>query len=170
MSAQIVKKCAVAVVLAIAATLPQFPLLKTSPEGLRLIADAEGCELSPYRCSAGVLTNGIGHTAGVVPGKVITERIAASNLVSDVLLVEKRLTACLTVMPPRHVWDALVSISFNVGTGAICRSTLVVFINRHQWWQACHQLPRWVYVNGVINAGLERRRAREMAWCLTGTE
>lgn len=33
---------------------------------------------------------------------------------------------------------------------------------------ACHQLPRWVYVKGVFNQGLDNRRAREMAWCLKG--
>lgn len=67
-----------------------------------------------------------------------------------------------------RVYDALVSFAFNVGTGAACRSTLVSFIKRKQWPQACNQLTRWVYVNGVKNAGLENRRAREKAWCLKG--
>lgn len=168
MNAPIVKRCAVGVVLALAALLPDYKLLHTSPEGLALIADAEGCRLTPYQCSAGVWTSGIGHTAGVNPGNTISERQAASNLVSDVLLVEKRLAGCLSVMPPQHVYDALVSVGFNVGTGAICRSTMVSFINRQQWWQACNQLPRWVYVNGVKSAGLENRREREQAWCLKG--
>ncbi|WP_139153973.1 glycoside hydrolase family protein, partial [Enterobacter hormaechei] len=39
---------------------------------------------------------------------------------------------------------------------------------RHQWWQACDQLTRWVYVNGSINKGLENRRERERAYCLKG--
>ncbi|RFU89012.1 MULTISPECIES: lysozyme [Citrobacter] len=168
MSAQIVKRCLIGVVLALAALVPDYKLLRTSPQGLELIADFEGCRLAPYQCSAGVWTNGVGHTAGVKPGSVITEHQAASNLVSDVLLVEKRLAACLLVAPPQHVYDALVSIGFNVGTGAICRSTMVSFINRQQWWQACDQLPRWVYVNGVRSAGLEKRRERERAWCLKG--
>lgn len=30
------------------------------------------------------------------------------------------------------------------------------------------RLPRWVYVKGVFNQGLDNRRAREMAWCLQG--
>lgn len=168
MNTQIVKRCLVGVVLAMAAMLPDYQLLRISPQGLALIADAEGCRLAPYQCSAGVWTSGIGHTAGVKPGKAITERQAADNLISDVLLVEKRLDACLSVRPPQNVWDALVSLGFNVGTGAICRSTMVSFINRQQWWQACHQLPRWIYVNGVMSAGLENRRGREMAWCLKG--
>ncbi|HAT4396962.1 lysozyme [Citrobacter freundii] len=169
MNPSIVKRCLVGAVLAIAATLPGFQSLKTSVEGLKLIADYEGCRLQPYQCSAGVWTDGIGNTSGVVPGKTITERQAAQGLINNVLLTENRLEACLTVKPPQHVYDALVSIGFNVGTGAICRSTMVSYINRQQWWQACNQLPRWIYVNGVKNKGLENRRAREMAWCLKGT-
>ena len=164
----IIKRCSAAGVLALAVLMPDFRLLYTSPEGLALIADLEGCRLSPYRCSAGVLTSGIGHTSGVVPGREITEREAAANLVADVMNVEKRLAVCAPVEMPPRVYDALVSFAFNVGTGAACRSTLVSFIKRKQWPQACNQLTRWVYVNGVKNAGLENRRAREKAWCLKG--
>lgn len=168
MNAQIVKRCLVGVVLALAALLPDYKLLHTSPQGLELIADFEGCRLTPYQCNAGVWTSGIGHTAGVKLGKTITEHQAASNLVSDVLAVERRLAICVPVDMPQPVYDAVVSIAFNVGTGAICRSTMVAFIKRHQWWQVCDQFPRWVYVNGVRSAGLENRRTRERAWCMKG--
>lgn len=164
----IVKRCSVAAVLALAALVPDFRLLHTSPEGLALIADLEGCRLRPYQCSAGVWTSGIGHTAGVAPRRDITEREAAANLVADVLNTERRLASCAPVKMPQPVYDALVSFAFNVGTGAACRSTLVSFINRQQWAQACDQLSRWVYVSGVKNKGLENRRARERAWCLKG--
>lgn len=67
MNPSIVKRCLVGAVLAIAATLPGFQSLHTSVEGLKLIADYEGCRLQPYQCSAGVWTDGIGNTSGVVP-------------------------------------------------------------------------------------------------------
>jgi len=76
----VIKRCSVAAVLALAVLLPDFRLLQTSPEGLALIGDLEGCRLRPYQCSAGVWTSGIGHTAGVVPKGDITERQAATNL------------------------------------------------------------------------------------------
>ncbi len=41
------KRCSVAAILTLAALLPQFNTLKTSEQGLRLIADFEGCRLSP---------------------------------------------------------------------------------------------------------------------------
>lgn len=168
MQPSIVRRCAVAAVLAIAALLPQTQTLKTSAAGLTLIADFEGCRLSAYQCSAGVWTNGIGHTAGVKPQTHISERQAAVNLVEDVMRVEKGIARCMPVAMPQPVYDAVVSFAFNVGVTAACKSTLSFFINKGQWRDACEQLPRWVFVNGVRVAGLERRRANELAYCLRG--
>ncbi len=168
MQPSIVRRCAVAAVLAIAALLPQTPTLKTSAAGLALIADFEGCRLSAYQCSAGVWTNGIGHTAGVKPQTHISERQAAVNLVEDVMRVEKGIARCMPVAMPQPVYDAVVSFAFNVGVTAACKSTLAFFINKGQWRDACEQLPRWVFVNGVRVTGLERRRANELAYCLRG--
>lgn len=111
----IIKRCSVAAVLALAALVPDFRLLNTSPEGLALIADLEGCRLTPYQCSAGVWTSGIGHTAGVVPKGDITEQRAAENLIADVLNVEQRLAVCVPVDMPPRVYNSLVSFAFNVG-------------------------------------------------------
>ncbi|MDN4629116.1 lysozyme [Erwinia sp. PsM31] len=161
------KHCAVLAVLAIATLLPQFNTLKISDGGLALIADAEGCRTSPYQCSAGVWTNGIGHTAGVTPQSHVSERQAAVNLVYDVMRVERGIDACMPAMP-QPVYDAVVSFGFNVGVRAACTSTLAGFVRHGEWQRACLQLDRWVYVNGVRNAGLENRRQREKAWCLKG--
>jgi len=160
----------VAAVLLLAALVPDFRLLNTSQDGLALLADLEGCRLRPYQCSAGVWTSGIGHTAGVTPARDITEREAAINLVADVLGTERRLAVCAPVEMPQHVYDAVVSFAFNVGTGAACRSTLVYFLNEKKWKQACDQLPRWVYVRGVKSTGLENRRQRERKYCLKGAQ
>lgn len=168
MNLQTVKRCAVGVVLALAATLPGFQQLHTSVEGLKLIADYEGCRLQPYQCSAGVWTDGIGNTRGVVPGKTITERQAAGNFITNVLRVEAALARCVAVSMPQQVYDALVSLAFNVGTGNACGSTMVALLKQGRWREACGQLPRWVYVKGLFNQGLDNRRQREMAWCLRG--
>jgi lysozyme len=160
----------VAAVLLLAVLVPDFRLLHTSQDGLALLADLEGCRLRPYQCSAGVWTSGIGHTAGVTPVRDITEREAATNLVADVLGTERRLAVCAPVDMPQHVYDAVVSFAFNVGTGAACRSTLVYFLNEKKWKQACDQLPRWVYVRGVKSTGLENRRQREREYCRKGAQ
>ncbi|EAZ5991683.1 lysozyme [Salmonella enterica] len=166
----IVKRCSVAAVVALAALMPDFRLLHTSRDGLALLADLEGCRLRPYQCSAGVWTSGIGHTAGVMPKHDITEKDAAKNLIADVLNTERRLAACAPVDMPPQVYDAVVSFAFNVGTGAACKSTLAYFLNQKKWKQACDQLPRWVYIDGVKNTGLENRRKRERDYCIKGVK
>lgn len=171
MNPSIVKRCLVGTVLAIAATLPGFQQLHTSVEGLKLIADYEGCRLQPYQCSAGVWTDGIGNTSGVIPGKTITERQAAEGLISNVLRVERVLERCVKQQPPQKVYDAVVSFAFNVGTGNACSSTLVKLLNQRRWADACRQLPRWVYVKGVFNQGLDRCSAqsdRSCGYCTGG--
>ena len=168
MNASILKKCSAAVVLGLMFLLPGYLSISTSVEGLKLIADFEGCQLAPYQCSAGVWTSGIGHTAGVAPTGQITEQQAAENLLADIKNVEKGLQACMPVDMPQPVYDAVVAFTFNVGVHASCNSTLAFFIKKHQWRDACEQLPRWVFVNGVRTAGLERRRAAERALCLKG--
>lgn len=168
MNLQTVKRCAVGAVLAIATTLPGFQQLHTSVEGLKLIADYEGCRLSPYKCDADKWTDGIGNTVGVVPGKTITERQAAGTFIANVLRTEKALSRCIFTTAPQPVYDATVSLAFNVGTGNACSSTMVKLLNQERWRDACDQLPRWVYVKGVFNQGLDNRRVRELAWCLKG--
>lgn len=162
------KKCAVLVVLALAVSLPSFTTLHLSSEGLRLLANAEGCRTSPYQCSAGVWTNGIGHTRGVTPATEVNERQVAVNLIDDIQRVESGIARCMPVAMPQGVYDATVSFAFNVGVGAVCRSTYARLINQQQWQGACDQLMRWVYVAGERNQGIETRRAAERALCLKG--
>ncbi|MGV8925256.1 MAG: lysozyme [Ewingella sp.] len=168
MTPSIVKRCLVAVILGLVALLPQTAGLHTSEQGLRLIADFEGCRLSAYQCSANVWTIGIGHTEGVTARTQITEYQAAVNLVADIQRVERGIARCMAISMPQEVYDAVVSFAFNVGVKAACGSTLAFFINKAHWRSACEQLPRWVFVKGVRSAGLERRRANERAYCLNG--
>lgn len=165
---QTAKRCAVVAVLAIAALLPQFKTLKTSDDGLALIANAEGCRTSPYQCSAGVWTNGIGHTEGVTPRSQVSERQAAVNLVYDVMRVERGIDGCMMAEMPQRVYDAAVSFAFNVGVRAACGSTFARYIRQQHWLSACNELRRWVFVKGEKNRGLENRRAAETAYCLRG--
>ncbi|WP_448309543.1 lysozyme [Pantoea sp. PGP6] len=165
---QTAKRCGVAAVLVLAALLPQFKTLKTSEAGLALIANAEGCRTSPYQCSAGVWTNGIGHTEGVTPHSQVSERQAAVNLVYDVMRVERGIDVCMRSDMPQPVYDAAVSFAFNVGVNAACKSTFTRYINVQHWRHACNELKRWVFVKGVKNRGLENRRAIETAYCLRG--
>ncbi|MNH07016.1 Lysozyme RrrD [compost metagenome] len=164
----IVKRCVAATILAIAMLIPQFEQVKTSENGLKLITDFEGCRLSPYQCDAGVWTQGVGHTAGVIPGATITEEKAAADFLTDVRRIEQGVASCIPQALPQEIYDAVIAFAFNVGVNAACGSTLAYFLNQHLWQQACDQLPRWIYINGKKSKGLERRRAEERKLCLKG--
>ena len=59
--------------------------MKISIEGLALIKKFEGLELEAYRCAAGVLTMGYGHTKGVTEGQKITKAEADELLVHELV-------------------------------------------------------------------------------------
>ena len=56
-----------------------------------------------------------------------------------------------------------MSLAFNAGTGNGCSSKMVKLLNQSRWREACYQLPRWVYVKGMFDQGLDNRRVRELA-------
>ncbi|WP_163435456.1 glycoside hydrolase family protein, partial [Escherichia coli] len=88
------------------------------------------CRLSPYQCSAGVWTQGIGHTADVIPGKTIDERQAAVGLVDDVRRTERGMAACLPHTLSQQTKEAVIAFAFNVGISAACHSTLVALLQQ----------------------------------------
>ena len=58
---------------------------------------------------------GIGHTAGVIPDKMIDERKAAVDLVDDVRRTERGMAACLPHTLSQQTYDAVIAFAFNVG-------------------------------------------------------
>ena len=64
-------------------------------------------------------------------------------------------------------FSALVSFTFNLGAGALQRSTLRMKLNRGEVQGAADEFPKWLIAGGRILAGLVRRRAAERALFLS---
>lgn len=132
-----------------------------------IIAPREGRELVPYKDIVGVWTVCEGVTGkAVIPGRQYTDAECDKLLQTEVGKHYAGLAACINVPVQIHEMAALVSWTYNVGTGAACGSTLVRQLNAGQpatTW--CAQLDRWVYAGGKRVRGLERRRAQERAIC-----
>lgn len=80
---------------------------------------------------------------------------------------EARLRQCLGNTPlHQHEYDAVVSWTYNVGSGAACSSTLVRKLRARDYEGACDELLKWKYVAGRELRGLLLRRERERAQCL----
>jgi lysozyme len=136
---------------------------RLSREGLDLIKSFEGLELKAYHDAVGVLTIGYGSTgAHVKPGMVITEAQAEELLRKDVSRFEVAVRK-LCPLTTQAQYDALVSLSFNIGESALKESTLRRLHNEGKYADAAAQFARWNKAGGKEMAGLTRRRAAEAA-------
>lgn len=137
-------------------------LLRTSDAGIALIKRFESFCATVYRCPAGKPTIGYGHV--VLPGEqfgTITEADAIDLLRRDLAVAEAAVRRLISVPLTQSQFDALVSFTFNVGEGALEKSTLRRRINEGNWALAKHELLRWVYADGKKLKGLVVRREEE---------
>ena len=140
-------------------------MMKINDEGLELIKLFEGLRLKAYKCPAGVLTIGYGHTGkDVKPGMVITEEQAEELLRQDLERFEEGVENLVEVELNENQFSALVSLAYNIGLGNFKRSTLLKLINKgnQNELEAVHsQFKRWVWAGSQILPGLQRRREAE---------
>ena len=136
--------------------------MKTSPKGIALIKEFEGLRLKAYKCPGGVWTIGYGHTDGVRPGMVISERQAEDFLKAELIAFEKYLND-LRLAINQNQFDALISFIYNVGTGNFSSSTMLRKVKANPLDNSImDESLRWVYSKGRVLPGLQRRRLAEM--------
>ncbi len=129
--------------------------MKINNAGLELIKSFEGCRLKAYRCPAGVLTIGWGHTGGVKEGQVITQAQADEYLKKDLVKFEKAvddLGQCFN----ENQFSALVSFAYNCGPQNLNK----LCIGRNPS-EISEKILLYNKANGKTLAGLERRRKAE---------
>lgn len=144
--------------------------IRTSEKGLLLIGNAEGCMQKPYQCPADVLTVGIGTTDAVERidrNKIYTLQEVAELYTKGIKQAEKCVNTYANGQAmPQGEFDALTSITFNVGCGRLKNSTLFKMARKGYSKAMCGQFERWIYANGVPLKGLIERRQKEKALCL----
>lgn len=138
--------------------------MKISKRGLDLIKSFEGCRLSAYRDSVGVLTIGYGHTRGVAEGMMISQERADALLLEDIDRYERNVMSWNYLYNwSQNEFDALVSFAFNIGsidqlTGLGKRDKSVI----------ADKMLMYCHAGGYTLAGLKRRREAERALFLDG--
>ena len=112
-------------------------------------------------------TLGFGDAQGVKLGDRTDPVRALIRLNAQAEVFQREMRACIGDVPlhPQE-WDAYVSLTFNIGSGAFCRSTLVQKLRAGDYAGACDQILRWDRFNGKPLAGLTKRRAAEHAQCV----
>ena len=135
--------------------------MKISNEGLALIKKFEGCELTAYKCAAGVWTIGYGHIKDVYEGQTITQSEAESMLQHEMEEYEGYINSSVTVPLTQNQFDALVSWVFNLGAGNLRASTLLKVVNLSDMECVPAQIKIWNKAGGKVLDGLIRRREAE---------
>lgn len=135
--------------------------MQCNAAGLRIIKAFEGFSATKYLCPAGYWTIGFGHLVSENEAAVVTVEEAESLLREDVRLAERAVARLVTVPLSSNQFSALVSFTFNLGAGALQRSTLRAMLNREEYEDAEGQFQYWVYGGGRKLPGLVRRRAAE---------
>jgi lysozyme len=132
--------------------------------GRALIQSFEECKLASYQDQHGVWTIGWGHTGPYIgPGMTCTQSEADTWFASDVLWAVEGVRRYTDVPLNQNQFDALTSFVFNVGVGGEEHSTLCKDLNASDYAGAAAQFLRWDHINGVVSAGLLRRRQAEQA-------
>lgn len=135
-------------------------------EGKLLIKEYEKCKLTSYLCPAKKWTIGWGNTfyesgEPVRSGQTITQE-RADRLFNNILLrFQTEVRQVLKVELNENQFSALLSFTWNVGTGNLRSSTLLKLINQGDFDKASGQFERWVYSGKKKLKGLERRRESE---------
>ncbi|MAA99981.1 MAG: hypothetical protein CMN87_14590 [Stappia sp.] len=137
-----------------------------------LIGGFEGLRTTAYLDPVGIPTVCYGETRGVKLGDRHTAEECQAMLGDALIEFEQDMRACLDRPDeiPDGPYTAFLSLSYNIGAGAFCRSTLVRLANAGDLRGACNQLPRWNRAGGRVLKGLVNRRAKEREICLAGLD
>ncbi len=136
---------------------------QVTEDGLRLIRRFEGFSALPYLCPAGYLTVGYGHLVRNPQAfkQPITEDEATEMLVVDIETTARAVLRLISVSLTDGQFDALVSFTFNLGAGALQRSTLRRKVNREDHDDVPTEFAKWIWAGGKKQKGLIRRREAE---------
>lgn len=141
--------------------------MEINKAGKDLIKRFEGCKLKAYKCPANVFTIGYGNTfyedgTKVKEGDVITQE-RADELFDIIINDFARMTDALVKSDvTENNFAAIVSFTFNVGTGNLKKSTLLKKVNANPKDPSIRaEFMKWTRANNVVLKGLVRRREAE---------
>lgn len=141
-------------------------------DGIKFISKFEGFSPTIYICPAGWKTIGYGHALKKGEEELfkepITPETALEILRKDVEEAERAVSRLIVSPLHDYQFDALVSFTFNLGSGALQRSTLRSMLNRGEYVDAANEFPKWSYAGGRWLKGLYRRRVAEQQMFLYG--
>ena len=117
-----------------------------------------------------VPTIGYGSTKGVKMGDRMTPVRSLQRLLDEVDSVYAQgVRKCVTVPLYQHEFSAFVSLTYNIGVSAFCKSTVVRRVNSGDYEGACDAILMWDKAGGKVLGGLQKRRKEEWKVCMNMT-
>jgi lysozyme len=151
------------------AAVPHFPVssMSISSNGVDFIKRKEGFRTNAYQDSVGVWTIGYGTTAAAL-GREIGRNETVSKAQATQYLLE-HLENSYSPAVKRYVkstvtqgeFDAMVSFTYNLGSGSFKKSTLLKKFNAGDHFGAAMEFLKWDKAGGKKLAGLTKRRKEE---------
>ena len=134
--------------------------------GVDLIKEFESFSATVYTDEAGNPTIGYGHLIKQDEGfTAITREEGERLLRADAEVAERAVNKNVKVKTSQNMFNALVSLVFNIGVTAFGNSTLLRKLNEGDYQGAFDEFTRWNKItrngNLIISAGLSNRRAEE---------
>jgi lysozyme len=140
-----------------------------SPELVDFVKAWESCRLIPYLDVVNIWTCGYGHVLKPAdPHEEWTQQYADAKLEEDLDTTGGFLQGYMTRDASQQQFDALLSLAFNCGVGAIGKSALMAMFNRGENDACADRFRLWDHAGGHEVHGLERRREAERAIFLNG--
>jgi lysozyme len=133
-----------------------------------IVGGFEGIRLNAYRDVVGVPTICYGETRGVKISDKATKAECDEMLISGLKDFEQGAYNCnpaLAEAPGKRI-VAHVSLAYNIGIGAYCKSTVVRRFKEGDIEGSCNAFLMWNKAKGITFPGLTRRREAERKLCL----
>ena len=144
---------------------PPLARLQTSPAAIALIKEREGLRLEAYQDVGGRWTIGYGHAGDVDPDMRIDLRKAERLLHQDIARIERFIKKRIKTEVNQNEFSALVSLAYNIGTGALSNSTVFNALNDGDRETAAEAFLMWtkIRIDGelVDSVYLARYRGEE---------
>ena len=155
----------------LAKTKPNTAHMALSDKGFDMIATFEGFRPKPYLDAVGVPTIGYGNTYYLDGRKVKmtdkpisrdeAKRLKMAVINKDFAPAVRKALADSKVPIAQNMFDACVSLAYNIGVSAFAKSSVVRYLNAGNKQKAGDAFLMWNKAGGMVLDGLARRRKRE---------
>lgn len=133
-------------------------------EGLQLVAYPDPATDGPPWTAC------YGETQGIRFGDTFTKQQCDAKLLTRLDEFGEHLERCVPSArtAPRKTYVAWLSLEYNIGWDAFCKSSVARLANEGDILGSCDALLKFDKANGLTMRGLTKRRERERTLCLEG--